>query len=583
MAHAANGLDCCHCANKIHVNNDGVRINDRIENLRFLCCGKIIHANCWKKSTLRGQGGHRCPFCKTNTRAFRKTGKIIKSLKKWAKKRKTWAVTDLAMMTYFGEGVPRDRSKGIEMLTKSIASGDVNAMAYLGGIYWDTAIQGKELEPKQSTEMVELLTRAGNFDHPRAIQNLGALYWTGIGVDQCKDKAIELATKAAILNNQNAIQDLTRPAYMKYQEKNKTRTTTINQCAQCHKPLDAKKLTACPCKSVNYCGKECQKLHWKTHRNEHRHLLKEIQRNEAAARIRVPEDCSTLKEAVKKVQEDRFLTTIVVGEGEHQIDDGYLHIFSAINIVGDSDVPKEKIVVVGGIMFTKGIQGNCHLQHMVLRQANMHGVNGCSSFTMEDVIVEQCRVYGMKAQGTDVFGRCTNVEVRQCGSGGVAAYNGASITLIGAKTTVHHNCTEGDSDDYGLEVYLSLSSIQLISPLTKEQISIDNGGGGNWGASHGGDINQIKTIDAPAHAGETKTSTPTEPIETKTPVPIEPDKTTPATPIKPDKNCFNKCSKTLPRENCFKRHVAREWSSWGGTMSCKSSGVVVVDKSGGVE
>ena len=147
------------------------------------------------------------------------------------------------MMTYFGEGVPRDRSKGIEMLTKSIASGDVNAMAYLGGIYWDTAIQGKELEPKQSTEMVELLTRAGNFDHPRAIQNLGALYWTGIGVDQCKDKAIELATKAAILDNQNAIQDLTRPAYMKYQEKNKTRTTTINQCAQCHKPLDAKKLT----------------------------------------------------------------------------------------------------------------------------------------------------------------------------------------------------------------------------------------------------------------------------------------------------------------------------------------------------
>ena len=197
--------------------------------------------------------------------------------------------------------------------------------------------------------------------------------------------------------------------------------------------------------------------------------------------------------------------------------------------------------------------------------------------------MEQCRGHGVVAVGSGVVGRCTNVEVRQCGESGVRAYNGASITLIGAKTTVHHNCTEGDSDDYGLEVYLSLSSIQLISPLTKEQISIDNGGGGNWGASHGGDINQIKTIDAPAHAGETKTPTPTEPIETKTPVPIEPDKTTPATPIKPDKNCFNKCSKTLPRENCFKRHVAREWSSWGGTMSCKSSGVVVVDKSGGVE
>jgi hypothetical protein len=30
--------------------------------------------------------------------------------------------------------------------------------------------------------------------------------------------------------------------------------------------------------------------------------------------------------------------------------------------------------------------------------------------------------------------------------------------------------------------------------LTKEQVSIDNDGGGNWGAEKGGDINQIKTM-----------------------------------------------------------------------------------------
>jgi len=34
--------------------------------------------------------------------------------------------------------------------------------------------------------------------------------------------------------------------------------------------------------------------------------------------------------------------------------------------------------------------------------------------------------------------------------------------------------------------------------LTKEQVVTDNGAGGNWGAVRGGDINQIKTIDAPA-------------------------------------------------------------------------------------
>jgi hypothetical protein len=79
----------------------------------------------------------------------------------------------------------------------------------------------------------------------------------------------------------------------------------------------------------------------------------------------------------------------------------------------------------------------------------------------------------------------------------VFADSGTSITFIGVKTTVHHNCTRGIG--YGLQVFGSSSStIQLVSPLTKEQVSIDNGGGGNWGALNGGDINQIKTIEAPA-------------------------------------------------------------------------------------
>jgi len=92
------------------------------------------------------------------------------------------------------------------------------------------------------------------------------------------------------------------------------------------------------------------------------------------------------------------------------------------------------------------------------------------------------------------------MEVRQCGWSGVKASRGASVTLIGAKTTVHHNCTKGRSDEYGLQVFGSASSaIQLVAPLTKEQVAIDNGGGGNWGArGRGADINQIKTIEARA-------------------------------------------------------------------------------------
>ena len=191
----------------------------------------------------------------------------------------------------------------------------------------------------------------------------------------------------------------------------------------------------------------------------------------------------------------------MVGKGKHQIDGFYLKIAAAMNIVGDPGVPKSEIVVVGGIVFSEGIPGNCHLQHLTLRQAKRTGVEGWSPFTMEDVLVEQCGTYGVVASGTGVVGRCTNVEVRQCGTNGVIAGNDASTTLIGAKTTVHHNCIHGKSDkviitdNYGLKVYGSYSStIQLVSPLTKEQVSLDNGGGGNWGAIHGANINQIKTI-----------------------------------------------------------------------------------------
>jgi hypothetical protein len=244
----------------------------------------------------------------------------------------------------------------------------------------------------------------------------------------------------------------------------------------------------------------------------------------------VPEDCNTLKEAVRRVEHDSRITTIVLGEGNHVVevfkdevgtqtyDRNHLKINSAMHIVGRLDVPKEKIVVLGAIWFQKGIQGNCHLQHLTLRQAKQRGVCGCSSFTMEDVIVEQCGCVGVFAYGTGGVGRCTNMEVRQCGMSGVVASDGASITLIGAKTTVHHNCEIGDSGDYGLKISSSsFSTIQLVSPLTKEQVSIDNGGGGNWGAKgcfyfgqrqRDNGIHQIKTIDAPkstaVHVGETK-------------------------------------------------------------------------------
>ena len=235
--------------------------------------------------------------------------------------------------------------------------------------------------------------------------------------------------------------------------------------------------------------------------------------------IHVPRDFDTLQEAVSffeefpddskpislpeirldgdaehKENDDPNIVTIprkiIVGEGEHQIDGDYLWIHTTVSIVGD---PKEKrgdIDVIGGIKFDKGIQGNCHLQHLSLRQMMENGVEGRSSFTMDDVLVEQCNGCGVRAYGTGVVGRLTNVEIRQCGEDGVVANRSAitlndvevhhcgldgvrairgTITLTG-KTKVHHNCTVRG---YGLHVCTDDATIQLVFPLTKEHVKIN--------------------------------------------------------------------------------------------------------------
>ena len=58
--------------------------------------------------------------------------------------------------------------------------------------------------------------------------------------------------------------------------------------------------------------------------------------------------------------------------------------------------------------------------------------------------------------------------------------NGGFMTIDGNGTTIHHNCTNGNSGDYGLHAWSS-SSIHLASSLTIETISKNNGGGGNHG------------------------------------------------------------------------------------------------------
>ena len=74
-----------------------------------------------------------------------------------------------------------------------------------------------------------------------------------------------------------------------------------------------------------------------------------------------------------------------------------------------------------------------------------------------------------------------NCNVSHSKESGLAVGVGGLMTIDGKDTTIHHNCTDGKSWDYGLKTGDSSSSIHLASSLTIETISQNNGGGGNYG------------------------------------------------------------------------------------------------------
>ena len=123
---------------------------------------------------------------------------------------------------------------------------------------------------------------------------------------------------------------------------------------------------------------------------------------------------------------------------------------------------------------------------------------------MRGCTVEDCQWSGVCAQGADIS--CDDLQVVGCGRSGVCAYDSnATITLSGQGTSIQGNVTKGaskslssgrDSRYYGLDIHpngfgcSSFGTIHLVHPLTKEQISTNNGGGGNW-SRNGGNIKQV--------------------------------------------------------------------------------------------
>ena len=157
-----------------------------------------------------------------------------------------------------------------------------------------------------------------------------------------------------------------------------------------------------------------------------------------------------------------------------------------------SGAGREKTFVEGGGFRIKGENKDqhCTFLDLTIQKTKEDGLLGCEgrmqgyggmSFDCRRVKFDKCGRWGVCVGGS-TKGRLTNCQLTNCKQSGVYCSDTAgTIEIEGEESRINNNCTDGDSGDYGLEAYTSSSIIHLLSPLTKEDVSTNNNGGGNYG------------------------------------------------------------------------------------------------------
>ena len=137
--------------------------------------------------------------------------------------------------------------------------------------------------------------------------------------------------------------------------------------------------------------------------------------------------------------------------------------------------------VQGGGFKIEGKKGKkCTFMDITVQKTENKGLCGFKgmSFDCLRMHFDQCAGnHGVIAYQTK--GRLTNCQITQSTGSGVCSSSNSTIDIEGEETMIEKNNTSGRSDQYGLSAYDS-SSIHILSPLTKESISKNNGCG-NYG------------------------------------------------------------------------------------------------------
>ena len=173
----------------------------------------------------------------------------------------------------------------------------------------------------------------------------------------------------------------------------------------------------------------------------------------------------------------------------------YVEVKIPLSIYGAG---REKTTLVGFGLSIEGKKSDGIVEIGELTITGGKGVglyaNQGMNLSVRNCSIVMCQWRGVNAYNADIS--CDDLQVIGCFSSGVWAHN-ATITLSGEETSIQGNVTAGSSDCYGLHAAshgnTRFSKIQLVTPLTKEIISTNNGGGGNWG-----EYSTIEQIETPS-------------------------------------------------------------------------------------
>ena len=201
---------------------------------------------------------------------------------------------------------------------------------------------------------------------------------------------------------------------------------------------------------------------------------------------------------IKKEKKEKKV--LLLRDGEYRVEVGdldengsFFELEKPIKIYGQG---RGETTLVGfGLQIKGNKDGVVEIGDLKIKDCGVFGLNADNGMNLivKRCTMEKCHEHGLRVWAADVS--CDDLQVTGCHGSGVCVFEG-TLKLNGEGTRIEGNVTEGDSNSYGVQAYKpSASKIQLVVPLTKETISINNGGGGNWGGSEEhGDIGTIEQV-----------------------------------------------------------------------------------------